>query len=85
MLNQGMNPPGDIGLEKPFLEGLGDGARAGMHVELGVDIPQMGIDGVIAERKLIGDFLLDQPLRHELQDPLFTGGEAVIVLRQGKP
>src|SRR6266446_4651868 len=50
--------------KQSFFEGFGHRAAAGVDVELGIDVPQVGVHGVITEGKFIGDFLFDQTLGH---------------------
>src|SRR5882762_139264 len=50
--------------KQPFFDRLGDRAAPRIDVQLGVDIAQVGIDGVVTQRQLVGDFLFDQSLGH---------------------
>ncbi len=56
-------------LHQPLAEGLRHGACARVDVQLGIDIPDVTIDGVRAEGQPRRDLLLRQPV-HELVEDL---------------
>ena len=50
------------GSDQIELDGLGNGTGEVVDLEFAVDVPDMGVHGVIRNTKLVGDFFFDQAL-----------------------
>jgi hypothetical protein len=50
-----------------------------VNLELGVDAPQVVINGVIAQVESVGDFLLDEPRNHQFEHLPLAGRQAILV------
>lgn len=49
-----------------------------MDLEFGVDVFDMGIDGMVADDELVGDALFCPAVEHEFEDILFAFGEVIV-------